>query len=204
MTLLPSYDIPRFGLLIDSNSPILIIIPLKLKKWEIPLRVVNKARPLKKRPQVKKIPKEIKTQRIPNVPTLHLIQRWQMSLWMRRSQPLEKASMNILLNLLLLSLGFVLLLFSFFFMFSPSYILPFPILQASPRSAFQVKAKIDMPLDLSFLDQTTPFLKSLVRPLSDSNVTVTRSIVSHFLSLDILSLSPIQKDNFCVALAMLE
>ena len=43
------------------------MILLKLRKWEILLRVVNKGRPLKKRPQVRKISQEPKTLRIPEI-----------------------------------------------------------------------------------------------------------------------------------------
>ena len=63
--------------------------------------------------------------------------------------------------------------------------------------------EIDLSLDLSFLDQTTLAPQSLVRPPSDSDVATTNSIVSHFLSLDLLSLSTSSKDAFCIALAML-
>ena len=112
--------------------------------------------------------------------------------------------MNILLSLLLLSLRIVLLIFSFFCIFSSSYILSFPFLQASPRPAFQVEAKIDIPLDLSFLGQTTLALKFLVCPPSDLDVAAPRSILSHLLSLDLLSLSTNQKNAFCGALVVLE
>ena len=136
---------------------------------------------------MKKIRKETETPRILKIPALHLIQRWKRTLWMRRSQPLEKASMNILLGLLLLSLYFVFLLFSFFFIFSSSYIIPFSILKASISLSVQVE--IDIPLDLSFLDQTTPALQYLARPPNDSDVAAIRSTMNHLLSLDMLSLS---------------
>ena len=63
---------------------------------------------------------------------------------------------------------------------------------------------MDIYLNLFLLDQTTPALNSLACPPSDSNVVVSHSTMSHFLSLDLLSLSSSQKDAFCVALAVLE
>ena len=63
--------------------------------------------------------------------------------------------MSIFLSLLPLFLRFVLnlsLSFAFFLSFPTLY---FPFFQASSKSTFQIEAVIDMPLDLSFLDQTT-------------------------------------------------
>ena len=56
------------------------MILLKLRKWEISLKVVNKGWPLKKRPQVRKIPEEIETLRISRISALHLAQRLKNSL----------------------------------------------------------------------------------------------------------------------------
>ena len=42
-----------------------------------------------------------------------------------------------------------------------------------------------------------------MHPHSDSDVATARSIVSHLLSLDLLSLSTSQKNALCVALAVL-
>ena len=77
------------------------------------------------------------------------------------------------------------------------------IFQVLPRSAFYIEVETDFFLDLSFLDQTTSAPRSSVCPPSDSNMAATRSIVSHLLGLDLLSLSTSQKDVFCVALAVL-
>ena len=62
---------------------------------------------------------------------------------------------------------------------------------------------MDLSLDMSFLDQTTPTPQSSMHPPGDSNVAAARSTVSHFLGLDLLSLSTSQKDVFYAALAML-
>ena len=64
--------------------------------------------------------------------------------------------------------------------------------------------EIDIPFDLSFLDDTTYAPKSLVHPPNDSNVAATHSTMNHFLSLDFLSLTSNYKDAFCIALALLE
>ena len=56
---------------------------------------------------------------------------------------------------------------------------------------------------MSFLDHTPSIFQSLVRPPSELYVAVARSIVSHLLSLDLLSLSTNQKDAFHVALTLL-
>ena len=58
-------------------------------------------------------------------------------------------------------------------------------------------------LDLSFLDQITPAPQSSIHPHSDLDVDATHSTISHFLGLDLLSLSTSHKDVFCVALAVL-
>ena len=60
-----------------------------------------------------------------------------------------------------------------------------------------------MPLDLSFLDQTTPTPSSSVCPPCDSNVVVAHFTMSYFLGFNILSLSTSLKDAFCAALAVL-
>ena len=104
--------------------------------------------------------------------------------------------MSILLSLL--HLRFVLHIF-FLFHFSSFSAFHFTFLQASPRSTFQIEVKINM----SFLDHTPPIFQSLVRPPSELDVVVARSIVSHLLNLDLLSLSTSQKDAFHVALALL-
>ena len=59
-------------------------------------------------------------------------------------------------------------------------------------------------LNLSFLDQATPHVEPLSRPPTESNVVVARSTISHLLSLDLLSLSSIQKYAFHVAMTMLQ
>ena len=60
-----------------------------------------------------------------------------------------------------------------------------------------------MPLDFSFLDQTTYAPHSLACPPSDSDVVATCSTVSHLLGLDLLSLSTSHNDAFYVALVVL-
>ena len=95
--------------------------------------------------------------------------------------------------------------------FSPSYFsciflflcLIFYILPVSPRLAFQIEAEMDLSLDLSFLDQTTPAPQSSVCPPSDLDVVATRSIVRHLLGLDLLSLPVSQKDAFCAVMVVL-
>ena len=59
-------------------------------------------------------------------------------------------------------------------------------------------------LDLSFLDQATPHVEPPSRPPTKPNVAITRSTISHFLSLDLLSLSISQKDVFHAAMAVLQ
>ena len=59
-------------------------------------------------------------------------------------------------------------------------------------------------LDISFLDQATPHVEPPSRPPTEPNVVVTRSAISHLLSLDLLSLSTIQKDAFHAAMTVLQ
>ena len=59
-------------------------------------------------------------------------------------------------------------------------------------------------LDISFLDQATPHVEPPSRPPTEPNVVVARSAISHLLSLDLLSLSTIQKDAFHAAMTVLQ
>ena len=59
-------------------------------------------------------------------------------------------------------------------------------------------------MDLSFLDQATPHVKPPSRPPIELDIAVARSTISHLLSLDLLSLSIIQKNSFHVAMAVLQ
>ena len=90
---------------------------------EDPSEDMSKGRPMEKKLQVRIIPRIL---------AVHLIrQRQQRALWIIGLPPLEKASMSILLSLLL---WFVLHLhFSLYFFF---FCLIFSILQVSPRSSF--------------------------------------------------------------------
>ena len=58
-------------------------------------------------------------------------------------------------------------------------------------------------MDISFLDQATSHVKPPSRPI-EPKVAVTRSTISHLLSLDLLSLSTVQKNAFHVAMTMLQ
>ena len=59
-------------------------------------------------------------------------------------------------------------------------------------------------LDLSFLDEATPHVEPPSRPPIELDVAIARSTVSHLLSLDLLSLSIIQKYAFHAAMAVLQ
>ena len=90
---------------------------------------------------------------------------------MKGLPPLEKANMSILFYLLL---RLVLhLYFSPIFSFSLPYI--FHFLQVSPRSTFQVEAETDFSLDLSFLNQTTPWPYTRLPPIPQYVLLVIRT-----------------------------
>ena len=59
-------------------------------------------------------------------------------------------------------------------------------------------------LDLSFLDQATPHVELPSRPHTKLNVAFAYSTISHLLSLDLLSLSTIQKNAFHATMVMLQ
>ena len=118
---------------------------------------------------------------------------------MKGLPPLEEAGMSVLLSLLIIRFILHIHLSPVFFFFA----LYFPFLQVSLRSAFQIKAKTDLSLDLSFLDKTTPAPQSLVHPSSDSDVDATHYTMSHLLGLDLLSLSTSKNDAFYATLAVL-
>ena len=54
------------------------------------------------------------------------------------------------------------------------------------------------------MDQTIPHVEPPSKPLTKLDVVVARSTISHLLSLDLLSLSTIQKDYFQAAMAVLQ
>ena len=59
-------------------------------------------------------------------------------------------------------------------------------------------------MDLYFLDQATPHVELPSKPPTKLDVVVTRSPISHFLSLDLLFLSIIKKYVFHAAMAVLQ
>ena len=64
---------------------------------------------------------------------------------------------------------------------------------------------IEIPsLDLSFLDQDTPHFEPQSRPSTQPDVAAARSTISHFLSLDLFSLSIVQKNAFHAAMVVLQ
>ena len=76
--------------------------------------------------------------------------------------------------------------------------------QVSPWSTLHLEAGAVPSLDLSFLDQVTPIVEPLSRPLTEPDVVVTSSTISHLLSFDLLSLSTIQKDAFHATMTVLQ
>ena len=76
--------------------------------------------------------------------------------------------------------------------------------QAFPWSTLHLEAEIVPSLDLSFLDQATPHVEPPSKPPTEPDVAISRSTISHMLSLDLLSLSTIQKDAFHAAMAILQ
>ena len=96
--------------------------------------------------------------------------------------------MSILLSFLTLFLRFVLhLSLSFtFFIFS---CLIFSTSPGFTKVNFSSGSGEDMPLDLSFMDQTTPTPQSSVCPPYDSDMADAYFTKSHFLSLDLFSLT---------------
>ena len=85
------------------------------------------------------------------------------------------------------------LLYFLFINFQVSYLC---LSQVSPWSTLHLEAGAVPSLDLSFLDQDTPHDKSSSKPPIELDVTVARSTISHMLSLDLLSLSIVQKKCF--------
>ena len=76
--------------------------------------------------------------------------------------------------------------------------------QVSPWSTLHLEAGAIPSLDISFLDQATSHVEPPSRPPAESNEVVARSTISHLLSLDLPSLSTIQKDVFHAAMAVLQ
>ena len=78
----------------------------------------------------------------------------------------------------------------FLFFFYINFQVPYLCLsQVSPWFTLHLEAGAVSSLDLSFLDQTTPYVELPSRPPTESDVAVARSTISHMLSLDLLSLS---------------
>ena len=76
--------------------------------------------------------------------------------------------------------------------------------QVSPWSTLHLEAGAIPSLDLSFLNQATPHVKPPTRPPIELDVVVARSTISHLLSLDLHSISTIQKDAFHATMAVLQ
>ena len=71
-------------------------------------------------------------------------------------------------------------------------------------STLHLEARAVPSLDLSFLDQATPHVEPPSRPSTESDVVVVHSTISHLLSLDLLSLSIVQKNAFHAAMVVLQ
>ena len=79
--------------------------------------------------------------------------------------------------------------------------------QVSPWSTLHLEVGDFPSLDLSFLDflnQVTPHVEPPSIPLIEPNVVVASSNISHLLSMDLFTLSTIQKDSFHVAMEILQ
>ena len=59
-------------------------------------------------------------------------------------------------------------------------------------------------LDLSFLDRATPHVEPLSKPPIEPDVAIACFTISHMLSLDLLSLSNIQKDAFHTTMVVVQ
>ena len=66
-----------------------------------------------------------------------------------------------------------------------------------------LKAGAVLSLDLSFLDQATPHVEPPSKPPIELDVAVAHSTINYLLSLDLLSLSSIQKNAFHAAMTVL-
>ena len=91
---------------------------------------------------------------------------------------------------------------SHFHYICPFYFPYFCLSQVSHLSTLHLEAREVPSLDLPFLDQATPHVEPQSRPPTKSDVVVSRSTVSHLLSLDLLFLSSIQ-DVFHAAMVVL-
>ena len=92
----------------------------------------------------------------------------------------------------------------FSLLFSNFYFPYLFLLQVSPWSTLHLEARAVPSLNLSFMDQVTPHVEPPSRPPTELDVVVACSIISHLLSLDLLSLSTSQKYVFHVAMAVLQ
>ena len=54
------------------------------------------------------------------------------------------------------------------------------------------------------MDQATPHVELPSRPSIESDIAVARSTISHLLSLDLISLSTVQKNAFQATMAVLQ
>ena len=122
---------------------------------------------------------------------------------MKRLQPLEKANMSILLNLLLLSLIFALLFFFLLHIFI-SINLTVSISPGFTQVNILDRGEDRHPLRLVFSRPNHSYPQIFGASLSDSDIPATHSTASHFLSMDLIFPSLVQKNAFCAALAVLE
>ena len=94
---------------------------------------------------------------------------------------------------------------TFIFFLFISFQVPYLCLsQVSPWSTLHLEAGAVPSLYRSFLDQTTPYVKPPSRPPIDLDVAVAYSTISHLLSLNLLSLSIVQKNAFHATMAALQ
>ena len=92
----------------------------------------------------------------------------------------------------------------FSFLFIHFYFPYLCISQVSPWSTLHLEEGAVPSLDLSFIDQATSHVEPPSIPPTEPDVAVPCSTISHLLSLDLLSLSTIQKDAFHAAMAVLQ
>ena len=76
--------------------------------------------------------------------------------------------------------------------------------QVYPWSTLHLKAGVIPSLDFSFLDQATPHVEPSSKPPTEPDVAVAHSTISHLLSLDLISLSTVQKNVFHVTMVVLQ
>ena len=69
---------------------------------------------------------------------------------------------------------------------------------------YHLEAGVVPSFDLSFLDQAIPHIEPPSIPLTKLDVAIVCSTISHLLSLNLLSLSTVQKDAFLAAMIVLQ